>query len=167
MPKHLKNVYVCKLYNFGAVGAFFSSIKPGKKENLTFSWLWDMLRSISDFFPEVRFELLLFWPQFETRRRLTLSIICKSLFVNLNSWPNWWNWLILTTWYSQWLLILAGAHSIQPTIANSQNALPSLWSMTTTEMLPECRGPFEFLDLISTGGRQFCKCGNDTIFKPI
>ena len=34
-------------------------------------------------------------------------------------------------------------------------------------MLPECRGPFEFLDLISTGGRQLCKCGNYTIFKPI
>ena len=50
---------------------------------------------------------------------------------------------------------------------NSQNALPSLWSMTTIEMLPECKGPFEFLDLISTGGRQLCKCGNYTIFKPI
>ena len=118
------------------------------------------------FFPEARFELLLFWPQIETRKRLTQSIICKSLFVNLNIWPNWWNWLISTTWYSQWLLIVAGAHSIQPTIANSQNALPSLWNMTTTEMLPECRGPFEFLDLISTGGRQLWKCGNDTIFKP-
>ena len=39
--------------------------------------------------------------------------------------------------------------------------------MTTTKMSPECRGPFEFLDLISTGGRQLCKCGNYTIFKPI
>ena len=39
--------------------------------------------------------------------------------------------------------------------------------MTTTEMLPECRGGFEFLDLILTGGRQLWKCGNDTIFKPI
>ena len=125
-PGSDKKVLSVSFCNFGAVGAFFSSIKPGKKENLTFSWLWDMLRSISDFFPEVRFELLLFWPQFETRKRLTQSIICKSLFVNLNSWSNWWNWLILTTWYSQWLLILAGAHSIQPTIANSQNALPLL-----------------------------------------
>ena len=30
-------------YSFGAEGALFSSIKLGKKENSTFSCLWDML----------------------------------------------------------------------------------------------------------------------------